>query len=306
MARCVRRRFTTFAITILFSFTCFAQETTSGKLAKLILELEAHTQWAAVTEAWKTSRGSWEAGMQKNTIPVSQGLIQFEANLLPSGVEVAWANRKAAWRKECGDAAQLTGKLTQLLLELESNLLWASVTDGWAARREEWIAECNALINASQAAKTKPAPVTTPTVTNPAVPAKLPAYCTELQKLITDINTTGLKTWASTGKTATLWGITSKPLKTSLGLTPSVNFTLATQTGTKGNSLQTTYEKYKQQLTTCLQGYNKRSTTLYTDLVNGNNETWEKDGQKISLMFSIDSDVNGEHYLYLYLYEKSK
>lgn len=305
MARCVQYRFTTFAIAILFSFTCFAQETTPGKLAKLVLELEAHTQWAAVTEAWKTSRGGWEASMQKNTIPVSQGLIQFEANLLPSGVEVAWANRKAAWRKECGDAAQLTEKLTRLLLELESNLLWASVTDGWASRREGWIAECNALINASQTAKTKPAPVTPPTVTSPSTSGNLPAYCTELQKLIAEINTIGLKTWASTSKTATLWEVKSMPISLPLGMSPKLTFKLATQTGTKGNSLQTTYEKYRQQLTLCLQGYNKRSTTLYTDLVNGNNETWEKDGQKISLMFSIDSDVNANHYLYLYLYEKS-
>jgi len=306
MARCVRRRFTTFAIAILFSFTCFAQETTSGKLAKLVLELEAHTQWAAVTEAWKTSRGSWEAAMQKTPAPVAQGLLQFENNLVPAGMEPAWAGRKANWRKACSDAGQQYEKLVPLLLELEGNLLWASVTGGWATRREEWMAECNALINASQAAKTKPAPVTTPTVTSPAASGNLPAYCAELQKLITDINTIGLKTWASTGKTATLWEVKSIPISLPLGMSPKLTFKLATQTGTKGNSLQTTYEKYKQQLTICLQGYNKRSTTLYTDLVNGNNETWEKDGQKVSLMFSIDSDVNANHYLYLYLYEKSK
>jgi hypothetical protein len=288
------------------SITVLSQEADLSRLAKLVLELESNTQWAAVTEAWKTARGGWVAGMQKTPAPVAQGLLQFESNLVATGMEPAWAGRKPTWRKACNEAGLLTEKLAPLLLELESNLLWASVTDGWAARRDGWITECNALINADKTSKTKPVPVTTPTVTNPAVPGKLPAYCTELQKLITDINTNGLKTWASAGKTATLWGITSKPLKTSLGLTPSVNFTLATQNGTKGNSLQTTYEKYKQQLTNCLTGYNLRSMTLYTDLVNGNNETWEKDGHQVSLMFSIDSDVNGEHYLYLQVYEKKK
>jgi hypothetical protein len=81
----------------------------------------------------------------------------------------------------------------------------------------------------------------------------------------------------------------------SLGTYPSVTFIIATQTGTKGNILQTTYEKYKQQLTTCLQGYTLLITSLYTDLVNGNNETWQKDGQRISVLFSIDSDPNEDH-----------
>jgi hypothetical protein len=306
MGRCIQNSFATLAITILITQTGFSQETATGKLAKLILDLEAHTQWIAVTEAWKKNRSGWLANMQKTPAPVGQGLFQFESNLLPAAMEPAWSQRKTGWRKQCNDAAQQPEKLTPLLLELETNLRWESVNDTWATRRDGWIAECNALINAGQTAKTKPAPVITPTVTSPSVSGNLPAYCTELLKLITDINTIGLKTWASTGKTTVLWGITSKPLKTSLGLTPSVNFTLATQNGFKGNTLQTAYEKYKQQLAICLQGYNLRSMSLYTDLVNGNNETWEKDGQQISLRFSIDSDVNGEHYLYLHVYERKK
>lgn len=302
MVRCVRLRFTTFAIAILFSFACFAQETTPGKLAKLVLELEAHTQWAAVTEAWKTSRGSWEANIQKTPATVAQGLLQFENNLVPAGMEPAWAGRKANWRKACSDAGQQYEKLVPLLLELESNLLWASVTDVWATRRDGWIKECNNLLSAAPPAKTTPPTAPGPSVPNPA----LPAYCTELQKIIADINTLGLNKWASTGKTASLWGSTSKPLKLPLGTYPSVTFIIATQTGTKGNILQTTYEKFKQQLTTCLQGYTLLSTTLYNDLVNGNNETWQKDGQRISLLFSIDSDPNGDHYLYLHFFEKKK
>lgn len=284
------------------AITGFPQETALAKVSKLVMELESNTQWAAVTEAWKTTRSSWEANMQKTPAPVAQGLLQFENNLVPAGMEPAWAGRKANWRKACSEAGQQPEKLVPLLLELESNLLWASVTDVWATRRDGWIKECNNLLSAAPPAKTTPPPTPGPSVPNTA----LPAYCTELQKIIADINTLGLNKWASTGKTATLWGSTSKPLKLPLGTYPSVTFIIATQTGAKGNILQTTYEKYKQQLTTCLQGYTLLSTPLYTDLVNGNNETWQKDGQRISLLFSIDSDPNGYHYLYLHFYEKKK
>ena len=50
------------------------------------------------------------------------------------------------------------------------------------------------------------------------------------------------------------------------------------------------------------------TTSSYTcrPYLNGNNETWQKDGQRISVLFSIDSDPNEDHYLYLHVYEKKK
>lgn len=284
-----------------------SQQDNLPKVAKLLIELEANTQWAAVTEAWKTGRSSWLANLQNTTTPLAQGLLQFESNLVPSGLEPAWVQRKAAWRAACGSAGQQPEKLAILLLELESNLLWASVLDTWASRRDGWVIECNAVaVGDTQAPKVTNNPTPPPVYPKPAANVNLPAYCTELQKLLIDINTTGLKTWAATGKTTGLWGNTSKPLKNPLGNALYISFTIATQAGTKGNTLQTTYQRYKQQLTECLQGYTLRSITLYTDLVNGNNEVWQKDGQQISLMFNIDSDINEEHYLYLQVYEKRK
>ena len=81
------------------AITGFPQETALAKVSKLVLELEYNTQWVGVTEVWKTARSGWVAGMQKTPAPVAQGLLQFESNLVPTGMETARAGRKANWRK---------------------------------------------------------------------------------------------------------------------------------------------------------------------------------------------------------------
>jgi hypothetical protein len=291
-----------------FSKDVFARQEELAKIAKLVIELEGNTQWGAVSEAWKMGRNSWIQNLQKSPATVAKGLLQFEGNLLIKAMEPAWVQRKAAWRLACDETAQQPEKLVNLLLELESNLLWASVLDTWALRRDGWVSECNEIAKASvQASLISP---TSSTITAGSLKTtsveNQPAYCTELQSLLREVNTIGLKTWAATGKTTSLWGNNSKPLKPISGITPNISFSIATQNGASGNILQTNYQKYKQQLFTCLQGFSHYSITLYTDLVNGNHEVWEKDGQKISLMFIIDSDINATHYLYLQVYEKKK
>jgi hypothetical protein len=186
---------------LLTNVVSFSQESNYSNIAKLLLELESNTQWEAVTEAWKTNRNSWVLSLQKIPPPVAEGLLQFENNLKATAVEAAWAGRKAAWRTSCSEAIQRPDLLASLLLELESNMKWESVSDAWAARREGWLAECNKLIADYKAPLPKPA---VPVAPQPVSPGALPAYCTELQKIITEINTQGLKTWAQTKKTAVL------------------------------------------------------------------------------------------------------
>jgi hypothetical protein len=282
------------------------QQQRADKIAKLLIELEANTQWVAVSEAWKTTRSNWLSNLQKKPASVAQALMQFEQNLVSSGMEASWAERKVAWRKDCNAASQQPEKVGALLLELESNLKWASVNDTWAARRNAWINECNVAMNGAEQTNQPVSPVAPSSPNKNGTASNTDANCTALQKLILDINTSGLKSWAATGKTTTLWGFHSKPIKSSVGISPTVTFTLATQSGSKGQQLQTAYNKYKQILSNCLQGYKLLTSTLYTDMVEGNNETWEKDGQRVSLLFSLDSDVSAEHYLYLMVYEKRK
>lgn len=120
------------------------------KFYKLLLQLESHIAWEAVTDDWKTKRDNW-VRLCNNPVEGMFGrhalnrLAELEGNTKSSVMEPAFiSTRQSSWRKEC-DELQFDDKVASLLLEYERNLKWTAVDKDWSTKREAWIAEAKTI-----------------------------------------------------------------------------------------------------------------------------------------------------------------
>lgn len=120
------------------------------KFYKLLLQLESHIVWGAVTDDWKTKRENW-VRLCNNPVEGMFGrhalnrLAELEKNTKASFMEAAYINtRQSSWRKECYEL-QFDDKVAALLLEYERNLKWTAVDEKWSTQRDAWIAEAKTI-----------------------------------------------------------------------------------------------------------------------------------------------------------------
>jgi hypothetical protein len=113
----------------------------AGPRANLLVELESHIEWSAVTGAWKGARDGWVAKTTAcdDAACVGPQLLRLEEHIEWKAVNPKWQGRRPTWVQEC-KTATTDAQLANLLLELEQTIGWNAVDKEWKGVRDGWIA----------------------------------------------------------------------------------------------------------------------------------------------------------------------